>query len=143
MKKLKVLLVCICCTIILFGCGKKADESKRVQGTKDEIAQSLINDMIAGDYEDVYDKYAFSKELDDIAKSGRFESILTPYFNMLGNISGIEEPFHNEVAGTYIVHFPSHCELGDINIVITFDSEDKISNVRFTTYHTSLEEGED
>lgn len=143
MKKLKLLLACCVCTLALVGlagCSKGKDESKLVKGTKEEIALAMANDFKNNDYTDFYEKYNFSANLEDLAKSGRVKSILEPTFNTLGIISGFETAFTGESAGYTVVQIPTHFELGDLNIAITFDKEDKVYMIDFKPYATSLEE---
>lgn len=143
MKKLKLLLACCVCTLALVGlagCSKGKDNSKLVKGTKEEIALSMANDFKNDDYTDFYEKYTFSSNIEDLAKSGRVKSILEPTFNTLGTISGFEAAFSSESANYTVVQIPTHFEMGDLNIAITFDSEEHIYNISFMPYATSLEE---
>lgn len=78
MRKLCNVILSLALIFVLVGCSKK-DPSKKVTGTNEEIAVSLFQDMMNNDYDDLYDKYDFTKELDEIARSKRFASILSPY----------------------------------------------------------------
>ena len=94
MKKIKMYLCCVLCVLMLFGCSKK-DDSKRVVGSNEEIAISLINDIIENDYNDFNQKYCFTGNVAETVRTGRFESVLKPYFDNFGDFEGQEKDYVN------------------------------------------------
>ena len=138
MKKLVNLMISLVCICMLAGCTKK-DLSKKVTGTNEEIAVMLFEDIISGDYDDFYDKYNFTPELDELARSKRFGSILSPYFNMMGKLESREDDYTQDKAKCTFVYFPCHFENGDLNVVITINENQEIANVSFNDYQEDVE----
>ncbi len=138
MRKLGNVILSLALIFVLVGCSKK-DPSKKVTGTNDEIAVSLFQDMMNNDYDDLYDKYDFTKELDEIARSKRFASILSPYFSTLGSFKSSEVYYSQEKANCTFVYFPCHFENGDFNVVVTMSEDQKVANVSFNDYQTKEE----
>ena len=92
------------------------------------------------DFEVTIDKrYDFTKELDEIARSKRFASILSPYFSTLGSLKSKEAYYSQEKANCTFVYFPCHFENGDLNVVITINENQEIANVSFNDYQEDVE----
>lgn len=142
MKKLKVLIACCVCTLILVGCSKKQDESKLFKGTNEEIAMEISNDFKERNFDDLYVKYQYTSRLDELMSSGRGANIIEPQFNIAGEITSFENPYIESAAGEEYVNVPTHFENGDFNIVIKFDAEQKIGNIYFSPYSLTPPEKE-
>lgn len=137
MKRLHYLIICLVCICMLGGCTKK-DLSKKVTGTNEEIAVMLFEDIINEDYDDLYNKYSFTSELDELARSKRFGSILSPYFNMMGKLESREDDYTQDKANCTFVYFPCHFEKGDLNVVVTVNDKQEIANVSFNDYQKDV-----
>lgn len=137
MKRLHYLIICLVCICMLGGCTKK-DLSKKVTGTNEEIAVMLFEDIINEDYDDLYNKYSFTSELDELARSKRFGSILSPYFNMMGQLESREDDYTQDKANCTFVYFPCHFEKGDLNVVVTVNDKQEIANVSFNNYQEDV-----
>lgn len=142
MKKLKLLMACCVCTLILVGCSKKQDESKLFKGTNEEIAMEMANDFKERNFKDLYVKYRYTSRLDELMSSGRGANIIEPQFNIAGEISSFEKPYAEVAAGQDYINVPTHFENGDSNIVIQFDEEQRIGNIYFSTYSLTPPEKE-
>ena len=137
MKRLHYLIICLVCIGMLGGCTKK-DLSEKVTGTNEEIAIMLFEDILSEDYDDLYDKYSFTSELDELARSKRFGSILSPYFNMMGQLESKETYYTQDKANCTFVYFPCHFEKGDLNVVVTVNDKQEIANVSFNDYQEDV-----
>lgn len=131
--KNKLLFTLLCC-ILLFGCNEKSDNSIKIEGTQEEIALSICNDMINENYKDLNKKYDFSDNLEDYAKGTRFEGIIGPSIKALGKYISKEECFTSESAGYSIVNIPTHFENQDVNFVIIFDKNNAIYMINISEY---------
>lgn len=136
MKKIKMYLCCALCVLMLFGCSKK-DDSKRVVGSNEEIAISLINDIIENNYDDFNQKYCFTGNVAETVRTGRFESVLKPYFDNFGDFEGQEKDYVEETGQFTYIYFPMHFKNEDINIIVTMNQNQEVVDIDFDSYNES------
>lgn len=134
MKKSKFFyLCCIICLFTILGCSRN-NEDKRVVGSNDEIVISFVDDILNSNYTDLKYRYKFSGNIGETIRTGRFESILKPYFDQFGNFKEQEQYYQTKSEQFTSFVFPTHFENESVNIVVIINQNQEIIDLNFESY---------
>lgn len=144
---MKRFLACIMALLLLIfpGCGRKTpmetaspepspDVSPLPEGmTIEEIAESLVSDMAAGDFERVFLAYPYTTEMKAVITGSQFikRQIWDPLVNLYGDFSEITGTAASQYQDYDIISVKTSFEKGKLYINVVFDSDGRIAGINF------------
>lgn len=142
MKKILIIIFCLIISIsLLTGCkDEKVDDNTETVEVKpldlpiEEIALLYTNDLLAGNYEDAFIKYAHDENMIKAVNANKYKLIFKDLIKKSGDFVEVKETFTTKSGAYDIVSIPVILEKQNTNINVVFNSEKYISGINFPEY---------